>query len=116
MRKIGETLAGMILVEMPIEEWAIVTYETDPRIENPENSLEWHIRRAMEEGRLTIRVGHALLRGTCGHRFNGEYYSGLLEGKSLSEFLTLIQEDSVLSVSGIGKKSVKEIRKAFLGF
>ena len=115
MQKIGQTTAGMVLVEMPIEEWAIIARETAPQAEQRENSLEWHIHRAMEEGRLTVRVGHALLRGTCGHRFNGEYYPGLLEGKSLSEFLAILQDESVFAVPGIGKKSIKEVRKAFLG-
>lgn len=114
MRKIGETVAGTILVEMPIEEWSSFLKDTDSPAQMQENSLEWHIRRAMEEKRLSPRVGNALLRGILGQRVRGQYYPGFLEGKSLAEFLSCLQDESILSVPSIGKKAVKEIRRVFL--
>ena len=117
MRVAGNTSTGLILIEMSPAEWKNVHLRASlsPHLDRVDGRpIRWHVRRAYEEKKISGRTRNALLRAIDNPDWGRDDRPGDRTGKSFSQFLADLQNGRIRAVPGIGEKSVRELRIAFL--
>ena len=102
MRQAGETSSGNVIIEMTSLEWE----KLEAGISVETGSLEWHIKKARDQGKLEPQVAAFIIRACMP--------GGTLTRTTFEDFPAMVRNGGIRQVPYIGPDRARILHEAFV--